>query len=344
MSRKFVTPIDLGQNELQNAVVQNLSSDPGAPIEGQAWYNTTSHVLKVRRNGATLVLGSLDQITAPAGDVSLNSHKITSLATPSADTDAATKAYVDGVATGGISWKQPVRAATTGRGTLASSFENGDAIDGVTLATGDRILIKNQSDGTENGIYVVAASGAPTRATDADAGSELAGATVIVREGTTNADQGFTCTNDGTITLGSTALAFVQITALGQVTAGAGLTKTGATLDVVAADGSITVAADSITVGLVPVGKGGTNATDATTARSNLGAVGKYAASVGDGASTSIAVTHNLGTTDVIVQLHRVASPFDVVEPDIQITDVNTVTLLFASAPSTNQYRVVVTG
>jgi hypothetical protein len=344
MSRKFVTPIDLGQNELQNAVVQNLSSDPGAPIEGQAWYNTTSHVLKVRRNGATLVLGSLDQITAPAGDVSLNSHKITSLATPSSDRTPRprpTSTASRPAGSAGSSRSGPPRPAA---GTLASSFENGDAIDGVTLATGDRILVKNQSDGTENGIYVVAASGAPTRATDADAGSELAGATVIVREGTTNADQGFTCTNDGTITLGSTALAFVQITALGQVTAGAGLTKTGATLDVVAADGSITVAADSITVGLVPVGKGGTNATDATTARSNLGAVGKYAASVGDGASTSIAVTHNLGTTDVIVQLHRVASPFDVVEPDIQITDVNTVTLLFASAPSTNQYRVVVTG
>jgi hypothetical protein len=91
--------------------------------------------------------------------------------------------YVD-AKLAGLSWKQAVRAATTAAGTLATSFENGDAIDGVTLATGDRILIKNQATASENGIYVVNASGAPTRATDADAGAELVNATVYVSEGT----------------------------------------------------------------------------------------------------------------------------------------------------------------
>jgi hypothetical protein len=90
--------------------------------------------------------------------------------------------------------------------------------------------------------------------------------------------------------------------------------------------------------------KGGTNATDAANARSNLSVPGKYATSVGDNSSTSITVTHNLGTIDVIVQVHRVASPFDVVECDMQVTDTNTVTLLFATAPTTNQYRCVVHG
>lgn len=108
-------------------------------------------------------------------------------------------------------WKSPVRAATVAAGTLASSFENGDTIDGVTLATNDRILIKNQATATENGIYTVNASGAPTRATDADAGSEMLGAAVFVSEGTVNADSVWGCTNNATISLGSTNLAFAKI-------------------------------------------------------------------------------------------------------------------------------------
>ncbi len=110
----------------------------------------------------------------------------------------ATQPYVD-AAINGLSWKQKVRAATTANGTLATAYENGDTIDGVVLATGDRILLKNQSTGAENGIYVVAASGAPARASDADSGAEMVNATVLVSEGT------------ATITLGSTSLAFASI-------------------------------------------------------------------------------------------------------------------------------------
>ncbi len=113
----------------------------------------------------------------------------------------------------GLSWKQAVRAATTAPGTLASSFANGSVIDGVTLATGDRILIKNQSAGAENGIYVVAASGVPARATDADSGAELVNATVYISEGTANADTQWTCSTNAAITVGSTSLAFAQLTA-----------------------------------------------------------------------------------------------------------------------------------
>lgn len=109
---------------------------------------------------------------------------------PSTSLHAATKQYVDALVNG-IKWKQSVRAATTAAGTLATSFENGDTIDGVVLATGDRILIKNQATASENGIYIVAASGAPARATDADAFAELNSACVLVSEGTSNADKGF---------------------------------------------------------------------------------------------------------------------------------------------------------
>jgi hypothetical protein len=122
-------------------------------------------------------------------------------------TQKAVKTYVDTIAAG-LKWKTSVRVATTAAGTLASSFENGDTVDGVTLATGDRILIKDQSDAKENGIYIVAASGAPTRATDADTGTELVSAAVFVSEGAANADKAFVCTNDS-ITLGVTNIAFV---------------------------------------------------------------------------------------------------------------------------------------
>lgn len=128
--------------------------------------------------------------------------------TPSGSTDAANKSYVDG-AISGLSWKQRVRVATTGAGTLASSFENGDTVDGVVLATGDRILIKDQGSPAENGIYTVNASGAPTRASDADSGAELVNASVYVSEGTANADKQFVCTTNSPITLGSTSITFV---------------------------------------------------------------------------------------------------------------------------------------
>jgi hypothetical protein len=121
----------------------------------------------------------------------------------------AVKAYID-AKVAGLSWKQAVRAATVVAGTLATSFENGDAIDGVTLATGDRILIKNQAAPAENGIYVVAASGAPARASDADSGAELVNASCYISEGSTLADTQWTCTTNAPITPGSTSLTFAQ--------------------------------------------------------------------------------------------------------------------------------------
>ncbi len=145
------------------------------------------------------------------GAINMNSTKITNLADPSSNQEAATKIYVDVTAAARAN-KDSVRAATTAAGTLATSFENGDAIDGITLTTGNRILIKNQAAPAENGIYTVGASGAPTRATDFDASSEVAaGATTFVTSGTTNAGTQWTQNNPGTITIGSTAITFVQI-------------------------------------------------------------------------------------------------------------------------------------
>ena len=137
----------------------------------------------------------LDQMTAPSAAVSFNSQKITNLADPTADADAANKGYVDGVAQG-LDVKDSVVATTTANGTLSTAFANGQSIDGVTLQTGDRILLKNQTTASQNGIYNVNASGAPSRATDMGTGSNAAGAFVFVEQGTVNAENGFTCTSD----------------------------------------------------------------------------------------------------------------------------------------------------
>lgn len=171
-----------------------------------------------------------------------------------------TTAYVASAvaaAVAGLSWKQAVRAATTAAGTLSTSFENGDVIDGVTLVTGNRILIKNQASPAENGIYVVAVSGAPTRASDADTGIELVNATVYVSEGTTLADTQWTCTANTTITLGSTSLPFAQISSGGGLTNwtdGISTSTPNATVPVVSF--AATNAATDVDVVLKPKGSG----------------------------------------------------------------------------------------
>ena len=167
-----------------------------------------------------------------SGAIAMGTSKITGLGDPTSAQDAATKNYVD-TTVQGIDWKASVKAATTANVTLASDLENGDILDGVTLATGDRVLVKDQSTGSENGIYVVKVSGAPDRSTDADAGAEVtANFAVFVEQGTVNSDSGFTLTNNGTVTVGTTALVFTQFTGLGQIVAGTGLDKTGNTLDI----------------------------------------------------------------------------------------------------------------
>jgi hypothetical protein len=204
-----------------------------------------------------------------SGAIAMGTNKITGLGTPTDSTDAATKGYVD-TAVVGIDWKASVRAATTSDITLSSDLENGDVVDGVTLATGDRVLVKNQSTGSQNGIYVVKASGAPDRSTDADSGTEVtANFAVFVEEGTVNADSGFTLTNNGAITIGTTALVFTQFTGLGQVTAGDGLTKTGNTLNVAAGTG-ISITGDAVTnEGVVSI----TGTADQVVASASTGAV-----------------------------------------------------------------------
>jgi hypothetical protein len=160
------------------------------------------------------------------GAIAMGTSKITGLGSPTADADAATKAYVD-AATAGLNVHASVQAATTANITLATAVENGDTLDGVTLATGNRILVKNQTTKTENGIYVVAASGAPTRADDYNSPPEVdAGDFLFVEAGTANGKTGWIQTNIIT-TVGSDNIEFTQFSGAGTYAAGTGLTLTG---------------------------------------------------------------------------------------------------------------------
>ena len=183
----------------------------------------------------------------PAGVIDVNLNVIENLGTPTQPHHATRKDYVDGLLQG-LDVKQSVRAASTANGTLSSDFANGDTVGGVTVATGDRILIKDQSTGSENGVYKVNASGAPTREPDFDSSADVtAGAFVFVEEGS-NADQGFVLTNNGTITIGSTSLVFAQFSGAGTIGAGDGLSKTGSTLNVGGTANRISVGADTIDI------------------------------------------------------------------------------------------------
>jgi len=192
---------------------------------GRLIYDTSSSFFKFTTDGTTLA-------------------QVRVATTPSNANDIASKSYVDSTING-LDVKESVHLATTAAGTLATSFANGETVDGVALATGDRILIKDQADASENGVYTVNASGAPTRATDFDADSEVtAGAFFFVEEGTTNGNNGFTLTTNDDITVGTTDLTFTQFSGSGQITAGTGMTKSGNTLNVVGGDGIVANAND----------------------------------------------------------------------------------------------------
>lgn len=188
-------------------------------VQGATDANTASTLVKRDSSG-----------NFTAGTISATSVSISGSVTNA--NDAATKAYVDGVASG-LDVKASVRAATTANIDLSSALENGDTLDGVTLATGNRVLVKNQSTASQNGIYVVQASGAAVRADDADSSAEVTpGLFTFVEEGTANGNTGWVLTTDATITLGTTALTFTQFSGSGTFTAGDALSLTGTEFDV----------------------------------------------------------------------------------------------------------------
>lgn len=282
---KFVTNLDLNQNQLIKGTFEVVGIDPNTDLfDGRMIFNSTEGTIKVYdatasawRKMITGVQSAGDQstsltinesngvisitpnlaTTASAGLMSASDYSklydATSEATanklvirdgsgqakfgtPTDPAHAATKGYVDAARTG-LDVKASVRAATTATVNLSTEVQDGSIIDGVTLATGNRILIKDQgvagAPHADNGIYTVNASGAPTRATDADSDAEVtAGMFTFVEEGNTNGDSGWVLATNNAISVGSTPLQFAQFSGTGQITAGDGLSKSGNTLNV----------------------------------------------------------------------------------------------------------------
>lgn len=346
MAQKFVTNLNLNQNELQNGKFQVVASDPVTDnFEGRLIYNSTEKTIKVYTGSAwrkmlhsvqaggtytdaitisesngqvTLTLNLADTDSAgllsstfwnDLNDATANAtaNKLAkrdangniSVATPTADGHAANKAYVDG-ARSGLDVKQSVKLATNAAlpaythlsGVLTGSANGVLSIDGANPLVGNRILVKNEtsSNAPYNGIYDVTNPGSPseafvlTRSSDANESAEVTpGLFVFVEQGDNWSDSGWVLTTDGTITLGTTNLTFVQFSAAGQSIAGNGLTKTGNTIDVVGTADRITANADSIDIASTYAGQSSittlgtitTGTWDATTVAVTAGGTGQ---------------------------------------------------------------------
>ena len=432
MAQKFLTSIDLNQNQLINAKFEFASSDPASGnFEGRLIYHTTEDTIKVysggewRRmvysvssiganaNALTVTQGSgavtLQLNLADASNMGLltaaHFNDLTAatangtagtlakrdgsgrihVGTPTQDTHAANKSYVD-AARQGLDVKKSVRVATTAAINLATDLQAGDPIDGVTLVAGDRVLVKDQSTASENGIYVAVASGAASRSSDAngtaDTGELSGGTFTFVEEGTTNADHGFAISSNGPLTVGTDAINWTQFSGTGSFTAGDGLVKDGNTINVNVVANRTAITGDAVDIASTYVGQasittlgtittgtwsatdvgiahGGTNASDETTARTNLGvkttagavttststlariaSQGCTASASGQSVTT---VTHNFNTKNVIVQVYEDATGETVVG-DVVRNNTNTVTVtLQGSSIATDAFKIVVT-
>lgn len=298
----------------------------------------------------------------------MNSQRVLNVADPSSATDAANKQYVDNYITG-LSWKDEARVASTTNGTLASAYANGSSVDGVSLVTGDRILLKDQTTQTENGIYTVNASGAPTRAVDANTSAKLNNATVLVTAGTANVNKAYTQTTANP-TLGSSNVVFVQFGGGGVYAAGNGLTGT-TTFSVLNSNSTITVSGSGIEVALtfngglqvssglglkldtnpgLQLGAGGLsvklNGSTLTLGASGLSVTTPSIGGAADcTAGTTTTITHSLGTKDLIVQIQgKGVNAGILVDADVAFTTTSAFTVTFPTSVSAGDYRIVYKG
>ena len=286
--------------------------------------------------------------------------KITNLGAPTNSTDAATKAYVDAVSEG-LHVHEAAKVYVGTNINISTDLEAGDTVDGVTLTAGMRVLVNGQTTKSQNGIYVVQASGGALRATDFDTPTEVSsGDFIFVSSGSSYGNTGWVQTKSPA-TIGTDEISFTQFSGAGTYTAGAGLTLTGTVFSadvtptsgnpsLINTGGAIEVKTDTsrgLSVdanGLgINAGTGLTFSSGALSFASGYG-VRKYSADIGDGSSTAITVTHSLSTKDVTVQVFDNSSPYAQVEADVDHTTSNAVTISFATAPTSNQYRVVVIG
>jgi hypothetical protein len=256
-------------------------------------------------------------------DIDMQSvSKVVNLPTPTAAGDAVPKSYVDS-AVEGLAWKDSARVSTQGDINLASP---GATIDGITMASQDRVLVRSQTTASQNGIYVWnGASTTATRSLDASTFAELEQAVISVEEGT-DADSSFRQTEvNGTIdTSAVTWGAFgTSAPSASESTAGIAELATQAEVDAGTDDARIVTPLKLKTWSSAPK---------------------RYVASFGDGSATSYTITHNLASRDLTVAIYRNSGSYDEIECDVEHTTTNTVTLVFATAPTSNQFRIVVLG
>jgi len=211
--------------------------------------NNLSDVSSTSTARTNLGLGTI--ATQNANNVAVTGGTITGLGDPSSTSEAATKNYVDNLVAG-LRTRAVARVASTTNVAISSGLENGDTLDGVTLVTGNRVLLKDQSTASQNGLYTVVASGAASRDTEYDTISELAGQLILVSEGSTHADDLFLCTTDTSATLGSSSISYTQVfpSSGGTVTsvglADAGSSEFTVTNSPVTSSGTINIAVNSI--------------------------------------------------------------------------------------------------
>tara|TARA_Y100001972_G_scaffold18030_1_gene20372 strand:+ start:826 stop:2901 length:2076 start_codon:yes stop_codon:yes gene_type:complete len=302
----------LDAREASNAnltAIGSLANTDGNFIvgSGSTWVAESGSTARV-----SLGLGTI--ATQSSSSVSISGGSITGLGAPSNSSDAATKNYVDNLVTG-LKTRIITRTATTANIDLSADLQNGDSLDGITLATGNKVLVKDQTDATQNGIYDVVASGTATRNTDYDTVAELAGQLVIVQEGSSNADKIFLCTTDNSGSIGSVNIVFtiVQPSNVGDVTLTGTQTLTNKTLTSPVISEIVSVSNGNISV--LPNGTGkvlldGNGSTGGVTIsdgnidiRTGTGAVSKvkfYCESSNAHAQTLQAQPHSAGSSAVL--------------------------------------------
>jgi len=236
---------DIDGGTIDGTAINNSTIGATTPNSG-AFTTVTVDNLTINGNAISSTSGDIAISPNGSGVINASTSRITGVVDPTGAQDAATKAYVDAVKVG-LDFKDSVRVASTANLTISGP---GAAIDGITLSSGNRVLVKNQSTGSQNGIYVFNGAGsAMTRATDADSNAEVtSGLFVFVEEGSLNSDNGFVLTTDGSITVGSTALVFTQFSGAGQIVAGAAITKSGNTLNVGVDGRTIEVNSDALRI------------------------------------------------------------------------------------------------